>query len=75
MTTLPLRFFVPATISLFLPLSIACANAHPRPVSAAPQSSAQNKVLPVVMFTTWRDPREGAFTLSVPQGWQVSGVL
>jgi hypothetical protein len=44
-------------------------------VSAAPQSSAQNKVLPVVMFTTWRDPREGAFTLSVPQGWQVSGVL
>jgi hypothetical protein len=73
MTTLPLRFFVPATISLFLPLSIACASAQTRPVSAAPQSSAQNKVLPVVMFTTWRDPREGAFTLSVPQGWQVSG--
>jgi hypothetical protein len=25
------------------------------------------------MFTRWRDPREGAFTLNVPQGWQISG--
>jgi hypothetical protein len=25
------------------------------------------------MFTTWRDPREGAFTVSVPEGWQTSG--
>ena len=73
MTTLPHRFLVPAAISLFLLLSIACANAQPRPASGAPRVSAQNKVLPVVMFTTWRDPREGAFTLSVPQGWEVSG--
>jgi hypothetical protein len=73
MMTLPLRFFGPATISLFLLLGIACANAQTRPASAAQQDSAQTKVLPVVMFTTWRDPREGAFTLSVPQGWQLSG--
>jgi hypothetical protein len=27
----------------------------------------------VIMFTQWRDPREGGFTLNVPQGWQISG--
>jgi hypothetical protein len=27
----------------------------------------------VVMFASWRDPREGAFTLRVPQGWRVTG--
>jgi hypothetical protein len=32
-----------------------------------------NKILPVVMFTTWRDPQEGAFTVSVPKDWQTSG--
>ena len=26
-------------------------------------------------MTTWTDPREGAFSLSVPQGWNVSGGL
>ena len=26
-----------------------------------------------ITFTSWRDPREGAFALTVPQGWQVSG--
>ena len=29
--------------------------------------------LPVVMFASWRDPNEGAFTLNVPQGWQIAG--
>jgi len=28
-----------------------------------------------VSYVTWRDPNEGAFTLEVPQGWQVSGGL
>src|SRR5215472_14438427 len=69
--TLPFRFFGP--ISLLLLLSIACAKAQTRPAPAEPQASTQNNVLPVVIFTTWRDPREGAFTLSVPQGWQVTG--
>jgi len=73
MTTLRLRFFGPATISLSVFFWIACATAQTPPASAAPQASAQNNVLPVVIFTTWRDPREGAFTLSVPQGWQVTG--
>jgi len=73
MTSFSLGFFGPSTVALFVLLSIACANAQTPPASAAPQAPAQNKVLPVVMFTTWRDPQEGAFTLSVPQGWQVSG--
>src|SRR5712692_9472509 len=29
--------------------------------------------VPIIMFTRWSDPREQAFTMSVPQGWQVSG--
>ena len=24
-------------------------------------------------FVTWREPNEGAYTISVPQGWKVSG--
>lgn len=39
----------------------------------APTAAAPNKVLPVVMFTEWRDPREGAFTISVPETWTVTG--
>ncbi len=27
----------------------------------------------VIMFTSWRDPNESAFTLNVPEGWRVSG--
>ena len=27
----------------------------------------------ILMFAPWHDPKEGAFTLNVPQGWQVSG--
>jgi hypothetical protein len=27
----------------------------------------------VVTFVQWRDPREGAFTISVPQSWAVTG--
>jgi hypothetical protein len=26
-----------------------------------------------ISFTSWRDPREGAFTMNVPQGWQITG--
>ena len=29
--------------------------------------------LPVVLFTQWKDPNEGAFTLNVPQNWSMSG--
>ena len=28
-----------------------------------------------ITFTTWTDPREGAFTISAPQGWRVVGGL
>jgi hypothetical protein len=41
--------------------------------AALPAQTAGKPALPVVLFTTWRDPQEGAFTLSVPKGWQVSG--
>jgi len=51
-----------------------------QPASARTQASAptitaaaQSKTQTVIMFTPWRDPREGAFTLNVPQGWQISG--
>jgi hypothetical protein len=44
---------------------------------AAPQHAAPaadpNKVVPVVMFVSWRDPSEGSFTLSVPKGWTAIG--
>ena len=28
---------------------------------------------PRLIFTTWRDPKEGSFTVEVPTGWQVQG--
>jgi hypothetical protein len=39
----------------------------------SPQSAAEGRVLPVVTFVEWRDPREGAFTMSVPHSWSVTG--
>jgi len=39
------------------------ATAHATPLEASDTLS----------FVTWREPNEGAFTLSVPQGWKVSG--
>lgn len=38
----------------------------------APSSSAPHSSGPLT-FTSWRDPRENAFTVSVPQGWHVVG--
>jgi hypothetical protein len=73
MTTLPARFLGPAATLFVLTFNFACASGQTRPATAVPQASAQSKALPVVIFTTWRDPREGAFTLSVPEGWQVTG--
>jgi hypothetical protein len=73
MATLPVRSFGPAPTLLILLFVCVPSSAQTRPVSPALQASSQAKPLPVVIFTSWRDPREGAFTLSVPQGWQVSG--
>jgi hypothetical protein len=73
MATLPVRSSGPATTLLILLFGCVPASAQMRPASPALQASSQAKPLPVVIFTSWRDPREGAFTLSVPQGWQVSG--
>jgi hypothetical protein len=41
------------------------------PVAAA-GAAAPHSTGPLA-FTTWRDPREGTFTVSVPQGWRVVG--
>ncbi|HZU30734.1 MAG TPA: hypothetical protein VFB79_06435 [Candidatus Angelobacter sp.] len=38
-----------------------------RPAATTPASGA------ILMFAPWHDPKEDAFTLNVPQGWQVSG--
>jgi hypothetical protein len=35
---------------------------------AAPQEASEP-----LSFVTWREPNEGAYTLSVPQGWKISG--
>jgi hypothetical protein len=35
--------------------------------------AAQSALEPGISFRPWRDPREGAFTMNVPQGWQVTG--
>jgi len=43
------------------------------PPNVVQQGSSADKILPVVIFTTWRVPREDAFTVSVPQGWHTSG--
>lgn len=51
-----------------LAILLFCAPAAPLLAQAS-----QKDALPVVMFTPWRDPREGAFTLNVPQTWQISG--
>lgn len=32
-----------------------------------------SKVLGVVQMTPWKDPNEGAFTVNVPSGWNISG--
>ncbi len=35
---------------------------------AAPQEASE-----ALSFVTWREPNEGAYSLSVPQGWKISG--
>jgi hypothetical protein len=83
MCTLPVRFFGLVAAPLFLIFGIASTNGQTSAAiaaqstgsqdSARAKASGQSKPIPVVIFTTWRDPREGAFTLNVPGGWQVNG--
>src|SRR5579862_4799013 len=42
---------------------------------AAPGAPATANAKPAgpIAFTTWTDPRENAYTVSVPQGWQAVG--
>src|ERR1700760_4192537 len=63
-----LRSLLASMLSLALFAQTPRNNAAPaaRPVTAG----AGNAIL---LFTPWRDPKEGAFTLNVPQGWQIGG--
>jgi hypothetical protein len=55
--------------ALMLVATMAEAQTQNRlPPSGAPSVAANN-----TFFVTWRDPREYAFEVGVPQGWQVSG--
>lgn len=40
-----------------------------------PAAQATAAPQPALSFVTWRDPNEGAFTVSVPDGWTVTGGL
>jgi hypothetical protein len=60
----------------FLLMFVVVAGAHGQEregtkPGASPASAAPNNTF----FVTWRDPRENAFQVGVPQGWQVSGGL
>jgi hypothetical protein len=35
--------------------------------------AAQQEAFEPLSFVTWREPNDGAYTLSVPQGWKISG--
>jgi hypothetical protein len=39
----------------------------------APRQTGGNASSGPVSYVNWRDPQEGAFTLQVPRGWQVTG--
>lgn len=60
--------------ALTVPLSAQVSHNVPRHSPAAPVHAVNvNPSGAILMFAPWRDPKEGAFTLNVPQGWQVSG--
>lgn len=69
----PVRLVVRSSLmALAVATSLGVAHAQTATPKGAAAGGAK-KVVPVVLFTTWRDPSEGSFTVSVPQGWQVSG--
>src|ERR1700743_3486436 len=63
-----LRTLLVSMLSLALFAQTPRNNAAPaaRPVTAGAGHA-------ILLFTPWRDPKEGAFTLNVPQGWQIGG--
>jgi hypothetical protein len=46
---------------------------HVLPQPSAGAAQGAGKPAGTITFTTWSDPRENAFTLSVPQGWRTVG--
>ena len=39
----------------------------------SPAKSGPPKAGPSIQFVSWRDPREGAFTVDTPKGWSIEG--
>jgi hypothetical protein len=62
--TLLMSFLLLSTLT-----QVCCQN--PSAQSSRPGAAAGQRT--VIMFTSWHDPSEGAFSLNVPEGWQVSG--
>src|SRR5689334_16033918 len=52
--------------------AVAQSKAPPLPSGSTPHATLASAG---VRFVPWRDPKEGAFTVSVPEGWQLSGGL
>jgi hypothetical protein len=52
-------------------------NVATAPAANSPQTATKGgvpaKSVAIIMFTRWVDPRESAFAVNVPQGWQISG--
>jgi hypothetical protein len=61
------------SLVLLLSLSVFAQSGRRSAVAASSQPVAGKASGAIIMFAPWRDPNEGAFTLNVPQGWQVSG--
>ena len=55
------RRWKPCLVSALSVLLISWARATPQEASEA------------LSFVTWREPNDGAYSLSVPQGWKISG--
>lgn len=47
--------------------------AAPPMTAGQPPAAAQAPAATPVRYATWRDPAEGAFTVALPGGWQISG--
>src|SRR5579883_1369180 len=72
------------TFPALVALCCGCSAVGQRSIPSAGASAAQNKAAAghaaasndqAISYTSWRDPKEGAFTVDVPHGWKVTGGL
>jgi hypothetical protein len=65
------RFAQPLTT--LLALTVTLATAFPACAADDASQGSGRVAIPIVIFTPWADPSEGAFSLNVPQNWKISG--